>query len=540
MLDNHKELSHFAKNISLLYVEDEKETREQYEGIFKLLYKNVKVVEDGEMAFAEYSANPYDLLVTDLTMPKLDGINLIDKILEINPHQHIIIMTAHNTDENLRYSIDFQVDGVLLKPVPMDKLFQLLYKISHMIDIEKKESKIRTTDNKLTNLLENMNQALFVVVVDKFLDIIKKFGVETKNLIIEGVKEHLINFGVEEEDILHLRDDVIVCGVDKRYLDAILESVQSFSDHTESLVIKYKDMKIYVSLSYGVILVKENNSVENIGENFLVHIDSIVKSIRDDENSNMFIKMDIDLEEARKNNTLSWLRMTLDALLQETILPFYQPIFDIHTLEIASYEIYARIKQGDKYILPEFFIDLSQKAGILEEISHSVFKKSFKSLAPTQFPFHINISDCEWRNNAAKEYLTYLCAKHSIEPSRVILDIINYESLQPSRKRVKFWLDLKAAGFKLAIKGFGSGNMNIEVLSILQPKYIKVNQLLLRKSLSDANIKRSLLFSLDYAKNANITTILVGVEDEEILNEGRKLGFDYIRGYLTQKPSSVL
>lgn len=82
-----------------------------------------------------------------------------------NPNQHIIIMTAHNTSENLRNSIEFQVDGILLKPVVMDKLFQMLYKVSHLIDMDKKDDGENEKDKKLTDLLENSDQALFLVVV---------------------------------------------------------------------------------------------------------------------------------------------------------------------------------------------------------------------------------------------------------------------------------------------------------------------------------------------------------------------------------------
>jgi EAL domain-containing protein (putative c-di-GMP-specific phosphodiesterase class I) len=133
-----------------------------------------------------------------------------------------------------------------------------------------------------------------------------------------------------------------------------------------------------------------------------------------------------------------------------------------------------------------------------------------------------------------------LCTKYNVEPSRVILDIVNYESLKPSSNIVKSLLELKEKGFKIALKGFGSGNINIELLSILEPEYIKINQLLIQKSLSDSNMNKALSFLMEYVKNTNIKSILVGVENEMILNEGRRLGFDYAQGYFIKEPSSAL
>ncbi|MFA6137532.1 MAG: EAL domain-containing protein [Sulfurimonas sp.] len=536
----HKKLSSVTKNISVLYVEDENDTREQYSNIFQLLYKEVKSVENGEAALTEYNLKRYDLVITDLTMPKMNGVDLISEILKINPSQHIVIMTAHNTSENLRNSIEFQVDGILLKPVVMDKLFQMLYKVSHLIEMDKKDDGDNEKDKKLTDLLENSDQALFLVVVDKFNEIIKRFGSETKKFITDSVKEHLSNFGIEDENIVELHNDVVICGVNKRYLDKTLEAVQAFSDHNNNLIIRFNDLKIYITLSYGVILIKESSSVTNLSEEFLLHVNSIVDNIRSDENSNLVVKMDVDMEEAQKNNALAWLGITLEALKQKTIVPFYQPIVDINSMKIFSYEVFARIKQDNKYILPEFFIDLSEKAGILEEISQNVFKQSFEILAPTEFPFHINVSDAEWRNSAMKDYLVYLCSQYKVQYNRVILDIVNYELLKPSSHVVKSLVILKELGFKIALKGFATSNINIELLSILQPEYIKINQVLLQKSLTDSNMKKFLSFILEYTKNENIKSILVGVETAEMLEEGKSLGIQYAQGYFIKEPLNVL
>ena len=536
----HKELGRVAKNLSLLYVEDEKDTREQYEHIFQLLFKEVKSVENGVEALEEYNRKKYDLIITDLTMPKMNGVDMIGEILKIDPEQHVVIMTAHNTSENLRNSIEFQVDGILLKPVAMDKLFQLLYKVCHLIDVDKKEGSIVAEDNTLNHMLEDADQAYFLVVVDRFDDIIKHFGYETKEHIIDTVKEHMSNFGVEEENILELHDDVIICGVDKLYIDNILEAVQAFSSNNNSLIVLFSNVKIYITLSYGIIMLKQKNSLKNINDDFLLHINSIISNIKSDEHSNLVVRMDIDMEEAKKNNALSWLGVTLDALKQDTILPFYQPVVDINSMETVAYEVFARIKQDNKYILPEFFIDLSQKAGILEDISQSVFKQSFAKLAPTEFSFHINLTDAEWRNTAIKDYLVYLSNQYKVDYNRIILDIMNYESLKPNGTVLKSLLELKELGCKVALKGFATANINIELLSLLQPDYIKINQLLLQKSLTGENMKKTLIFLIDYASKMGIKSILVGVETEELLNEGKKLGFNYAQGYFIKEPSNEL
>ncbi|MEA2091333.1 MAG: EAL domain-containing protein, partial [Campylobacterota bacterium] len=67
-----------------------------------------------------------------------------------------------------------------------------------------------------------------------------------------------------------------------------------------------------------------------------------------------------------------------------------------------------------------------------------------------------------------------------------------------------------------------------------------INQLLIQKASTDINMKSMLHFLLEYTKKADIKSILVDVETEQILNEGRKLGFNYAQGYFTGEPSDKL
>jgi len=132
-----EELKELTKNLTVLYVEDEDNTRMQVSQILELFFKNVLVGENGEEALKIYKQNDVDLIMTDLTMPKLNGYQMIKEIKKLDPLQHIIVLTAHNSSENLMQTIDLQLDGFLLKPLKMDKLLELLYKVTNVIQLEK-------------------------------------------------------------------------------------------------------------------------------------------------------------------------------------------------------------------------------------------------------------------------------------------------------------------------------------------------------------------------------------------------------------------
>jgi len=129
-----------AKDLVVLYVEDEAETRSQVTQILQLFFKEVKTAENGKIALDIYKENEIDLIMTDLTMPVMCGIDMIKEVKKIALHQHVVILTAHNSSEDLMETIDLQVDGFLLKPIKMDKLLELLLKVTHTINLEKKEN----------------------------------------------------------------------------------------------------------------------------------------------------------------------------------------------------------------------------------------------------------------------------------------------------------------------------------------------------------------------------------------------------------------
>ncbi len=133
-------LKNEAQSLTVLYVEDEDDTREQIAQILELFFKEVVIGVNGLEAYEIFKQRDIDLVMTDLTMPKMDGIEMVRKILQIKHDQHVVILTAHNSSENLMETIDLQVDGFLLKPIKMDKMLDLLFKVTHVINLEKNET----------------------------------------------------------------------------------------------------------------------------------------------------------------------------------------------------------------------------------------------------------------------------------------------------------------------------------------------------------------------------------------------------------------
>ena len=116
------------KNYTLLFVENEKGIRENFEQFFNLLFKEVYIANDGIEAFEIYKDNKLDLIITDIKMPNMDGIELVKKIRQENNDISIVIISAHTDVEYLLQSISLNLIEYIVKPLSEEKLFNMFDK----------------------------------------------------------------------------------------------------------------------------------------------------------------------------------------------------------------------------------------------------------------------------------------------------------------------------------------------------------------------------------------------------------------------------
>jgi len=131
----------------VLLCEDEKDAREILSFYLNTIFEEVVVAEDGLEGLEIYkksqeNGTTFDLVLTDIKMPNMDGMEMLETIYGINNEQKFIIVSAYQDEEKLLKSINLRVLGYFVKPLNVDNVMGMLQKAKEDV-LKDRESNIR-------------------------------------------------------------------------------------------------------------------------------------------------------------------------------------------------------------------------------------------------------------------------------------------------------------------------------------------------------------------------------------------------------------
>lgn len=166
---NLKELKELSSDYSILYVEDDDNIAFTLINYLSKFFKKIVHAKNGEEGLTKYQNEDFDIIISDINMPKMSGLEMAEKVKEIDEEQNIIIISAYSEIEKFMYSIKIGIDGYILKPVDYQDINNLLLKTVKKIKIKKEHKKLESRQKELLAELSRDNNQLkqFSNVIDK-------------------------------------------------------------------------------------------------------------------------------------------------------------------------------------------------------------------------------------------------------------------------------------------------------------------------------------------------------------------------------------
>ena len=122
------------ENLTILYVEDDLDTQRLIKQILSSYVKEIYVAGDGEEGLAFYKKLKPDIVLTDINMPKMNGLEMSEEIKKIVPNQPIGIFTAFDEPEYLKRASELDIGTYILKPFDRKQFFDALNYLAMLVE----------------------------------------------------------------------------------------------------------------------------------------------------------------------------------------------------------------------------------------------------------------------------------------------------------------------------------------------------------------------------------------------------------------------
>jgi len=126
------------KSLTILYAEDEEGIRRNIADSLKYYAKDIYEACNGQEAYEIYVEKKPDIILSDIHMPILDGIEFIKQVRENNRDIPIVMITAHTDKKYLLEAVELHMEKYIIKPIDLDELFEVLKKCIDILEVNDK------------------------------------------------------------------------------------------------------------------------------------------------------------------------------------------------------------------------------------------------------------------------------------------------------------------------------------------------------------------------------------------------------------------
>jgi len=479
------------------------------------------------------------------------GKNLFD-IIEVDSSD---VIKKINEDGKFKGVVESLVDdekkyqSLILKPISFNTAKEYLVMSCDVTDSLKSDRELKEqflvdkftglpTKMKLIDDIEHAPKqkigvnTLIYINIDSFDEVNEYFGIDAGNKILTYVANWLNKELPTSKSKLYKLDlDSFAIFTTQRI------SIQSLNDYLKKISISieredfnFKGTILNISFTIGAARCKKD--IVKCSYLALKDAQNLKKSYKIYDKNSQY--EDRFLRNIKMNQTIK------DAITENRIVPFFQPIYNLKTNEIEKFESLIRIKnRSDGHLRPAEFLDIAKKSKLYLQLSRSMIKSSFEALETSKFPITINISAEDIVDKRVSSFIIRQLTNTGLG-NLITFEIVESEQINNHLKVINFIKRVKNLGCKVAIDDFGSGYSNFDQILKLNVDYLKIDGSLIKNIDTDKDSEIMTKSIVSFAKEMGIETIAEFVGNKAVFEKVKLLGIDYAQGYHIGKPSPQL
>lgn len=551
-----------TKKISVLYVEDNDSARENTLGVLEEFFSSVTIAKDGNEGLRLFGKSKFDLIITDINMPVMNGLEMIAAIRELDRELPILVLSAYDDTHYFLETIKLGVEGYLLKPIDMNQFIDLLTRITRNIKerqenrdykknleqrvLEKTRAVRYSYSHDLISGLPNsvkLDEALrskkyrYYILLDisDFTLIVKEYGRSFANETLQAVAQNLTYHADDYTPLFKVESDRFVFLSSEDETIAIKSFCDRIYNYFREINISVRDSELNIDFYIAVTkITPESNPIidaeyamEDCKRGAAVGTCHLYKADR--------ARVVDELEMIR------WLKITKHMIMDEMIEPYFQPIKEIETDKILKYEVLARGMVDGEVISPEHFLIPAERLGLTSNITKIMVEKSFDFFQHNALDFSINISERDLIEGYLVAYMRTILEKYDIDAQRVTFEVLENIATRKNNKVIIEQIKaLQAIGLQIAVDDFGVEHSNFRRLLDIDIDVIKIDGEFIKRIGHDEKGKKIVRAIVSLAQTLGVKTVAEYVESEEIYNIVKECGIDFAQGYHVGRPRHTL
>ncbi|MCK4875270.1 MAG: response regulator, partial [Sulfurimonas sp.] len=262
-----KDVIKISQTLKLLYVEDDEKARNSTLEMLENFFNDITVAVDGQEALELYNKNKFDLIISDINMPRLNGIDMLREIRKVDEKIPVLIFSAHNEVKYFIETIKLGVDGYILKPLELSQFVLVIRKLLEKITLQRegqkyqeyleKEVQKRTKElqtklhyDSLTGLLNRYSffqdiknidiPIIFIIDIDRFKIINEIYTTEVGSRVLKEFADFLLDFIKDSSyQVYRLSSDEFIIWDRVEHINP-----QKYEKDIEEFLKKLKDFKV--------------------------------------------------------------------------------------------------------------------------------------------------------------------------------------------------------------------------------------------------------------------------------------------------------
>lgn len=246
---------------------------------------------------------------------------------------------------------------------------------------------------------------------------------------------------------------------------------------------------------------------------------------------------------AGKKQREEMLAVILDAIKNDRIEVFFQPIYSTSEKKFVSAEALARIRSEDGEIIPPaLFIPIAEETGLIAKIGETVFDKTCKFIRENDIGrlgieyIEVNLSVVQCEDEELADKYIKIMERHGLAPQHINLEITESAAIAKKSVLLENMHKLISYGVTFSLDDFGNGQSNLNYIVDMPVNIVKFDHYMTQSYFETDKARFVIKAAARMIHDMSLKIVSEGVETEEQLNVLERLGIDYIQGYYFAKP----